>query len=119
MNLTELSNILTKVYNTLGNNYIMENYISEPFEFKVNVRYGNPYEYYDYYAEIYSVPDIPEYFKYKPEVKKKLNKIGAGVDIKIIELKFKQMISYVDPDRAKKTGVLFNNRSYWNQYENS
>lgn len=109
MNLTELSNILTKVYNTIGNRYIIENYTVGPFEFKVIVRYGYPYEYHDYYAEVYSVPEIPEYFRYKPEVRKEKKKLSPIVDFKIVELEFKETISYIDLERASKIGVNFMN----------
>ena len=74
MNLTELSNILTKLYNKLGNKYITDNFITDPFEFKVKVRYGDPYEYYKYYVDVYSIPDIPEFLKYTPELRKEKKK---------------------------------------------
>ena len=109
MNLTELSNILTKVYNTIGNRYIIENYTVGPFEFKVRIRYGNPYEYHDYYAEVYSVPEIPEYFRYKPEVRKEKKKLSPIVDYAFVELEFKKIISYIDPERSSKFGVNFMN----------
>ena len=109
MNLEELSNVLTKVYNTVGNRYIIENYTVGPFEFKVKVRYGNPQEYHDYYAEVYSVPEIPEYFRYKPEVRKEKNMNAVEVNSIIVELEFKKMISYIDPKRSSKFGVNFMN----------
>lgn len=110
MNLTELSNILTKAYNTIGNSYITKNFISEPFVFKVEVRYGDLYEYHEYYADISSVPDMPEFFRYRPEVRKKLNKVNVGVDREIIGFEFKEMISYIDSERAKLIGVNFINK---------
>ena len=109
MNLTELSNILTKLYNTVGNRYIAQNFISEPFEFKVNVRYGDPYEYHKYYVDVYSIPDMPEFFKYTPELRKKEKKDVVGVYVNVIELKFKSLIEYVDNERKGLIGVNFMN----------
>ena len=109
MNLTELSNILTKLYNTVGNRYITQNFISEPFEFKVNVRYGDPYEYHKYYVDVYSIPDMPEFFKYTPELRKKEKKDVVGAYVNIIELKFKSLIEYVDTERKGLIGVNFMN----------
>jgi hypothetical protein len=109
MNLTELSNILTKLYNTVGNKYITQNFISEPFEFKVKVRYGEPYEYHKYYVDVYSIPDMPEFFKYTPELRKKEKKDVVGAYVNVIELKFKSLIEYVDTERKGLIGVNFMN----------
>ena len=109
MNLGELSNVLTKLYNKLGNKYLVDNFITEPFEFKVNVRYGNPYEYHKYYVDVYSIPDMPEFFKYTPELRKKEKKDVVGVYVNVIELKFKSLIEYVDNDRKGLIGVNFMN----------
>ena len=109
MNLTELSNVLTKLYNTVGNKYITHNFISEPFEFKVKVRYGEPYEYHGYYAEVYSIPDMPEDFRYKPEVRVKKNKWVDGVHISVVINEFQKMIEYVNPERKGLIGVNFMN----------
>jgi len=109
MNLTELSNVLTKLYNTVGNKYITKNFISEPFEFKVNVRYGDPHEYHKYYVDVYSIPDMPEFFKYTPELRKKEKKDVVGAYVNVIELKFKSLIGYVDAERKGLFGVNFMN----------
>lgn len=109
MNLTELSNALTRVYNKLGNKYILDNFISEPFEFKVKVRYGDPGEYHKYYVDVYSIPDMPEFFKYTPELRKKEKKDVVGAYINVIEIKFKSMIEYIDSERKGLIGVNFMN----------
>lgn len=106
----ELSNILTKLYNKLGNKYLVDNFITEPFEFKVNVRIGSPYEYHGYYAEVYSIPDMPEDFRYKPEVRKEKNKLADGVHISVVINEFQKMIEYVNPERKGLIGVNFMNR---------
>lgn len=71
MKLDALSNILEKVYNKLGNKYLTDNFITEPFEFKVKVRYVGDDEYYDYIVDVYSTPDIPKSFEYKPEIRER------------------------------------------------
>ena len=105
MNLTELSNALTRVYNKLGNKYILDNFISEPFEFKVKVRYGESDEYHKYYVDVYSVPDMPRFFTYRPEKKKN----AFLADVNFIGLKFKSMIEYIDSERKGLIGVNFMN----------
>lgn len=107
MNLKELSDVLTKMYNKLGNKYLTDNFITEPFEFEVNVRMGGPYEYHDYYAEVYCVPDMPNYFQYRPEVRKEKNKWADGVDISVVITQFQKMIEYVDSKRKGKIGINF------------
>ena len=109
MNLTELSNILTKLYNKLGNKYITDNFITDPFEFKVKVRYGDPYEYYKYYVDVYSIPDIPEFLKYTPEIRKEKKKDVVGAYVNVVEIKFKSIIEYVDPERKSLICVNFMN----------
>ena len=109
MNLTELSHVLTKLYNKLGNKYLVDNYITKPFEFEVKVRYGDPYEYHKYYAEVYSIPDMPDDFRYIPEVRKEKKKLSPSVDVKIVEHEFKSMIEYVDPEKKGLIGVNFMN----------
>ena len=105
MNLTELSNALTRVYNKLGNKYILDNFFSEPFEFKVKVRYGESDEYHKYYVDVYSVPDMPRFFTYRPEKKKN----AFLTDVNFIGLKFKSMIEYIDSERKGLIGVNFMN----------
>jgi len=109
MNLTQLSSILGKVYNRLGNKYLTDNFITEPFDFKVKVRYGEWNEYYDYIIEIESTPDIPKSFRYKPEVKKEKNKWADGIDISVLKHEFKEIYKYVDMP-PKSVEVKFVNK---------
>jgi hypothetical protein len=108
MNLTQLSNVLGKIYNTLGNKYLTDNFITEPFEFKVKVRYGTDEEYYRYVIEVYSVPDIPRSFWYKPEVIE--NKRADGIDITVLAYEFRNMLEYVDGSYKTGAGFKFMNR---------
>ena len=78
MNLGELSNALEKLYNSVGNRYLTSNFITEPFDFKVNVKYDRDNEMYDYIVQVYTNPDIPEEFFYKPEVKEEKNSAGLS-----------------------------------------
>ena len=108
MNLTQLSNVLELVYNKLGNKYLTDNFITEPFDFKVKVRYGGNDEYYDYIIDIESTPDMPKSFWYKPEVKKEKNKRADGIDITVLHNEFKEMYKYVDDSpRLKSVGINF------------
>ena len=95
MNLTTISEILEKVYNTLGNKYLTSNFKTEPFEFKVKVIYDRDNPYYDYEIQVYSTPDIPENFFYKPELKEK--KRVDGIHISVLTTEFKDYIKYIDP----------------------
>ena len=104
MNLTELSLALTKMYNRFGNEYITDNFISEPFKFEVKIKYVDDYRY-DYIAFVYSIPEVPRTFQYKPEIKK-----NVVADITIIEREFRKLINYIDPNRAELTGVSFVNK---------
>ena len=109
MRLDTLSNVLEKVYNKLGNKYLTDNFVTEPFEFKVNVRYDRDNEYYDYIVDVYSIPDIPKGFEYKPEIKEM--KKTDGIDISVLKHEFKQMIKYVDDSFSKRIyGVNFVNQ---------
>ena len=108
MNLTLLSKVLTKLYNKLGNNYLTRNFITEPFEFDVKVRYNGADEIYDYTIEVSSIPSIPESFEYKPE----LNKDVHGVHISVIQSKFLDMYRSIEPidDRKRYACVDFMNK---------
>ena len=108
MNLTQLSNILTKLYNKLGNNYLTRNFITEPFEFDVKVRYDRDNYICDYIIEVSSIPSIPESFEYRPE----LNKDAHGVHISVVQGKFLDMYKSVEPidDRKRFVGVKFMNK---------
>lgn len=109
MKLDALSNILEKVYNKLGNKYLTDNFITEPFEFKVKVRYDRDDEYYDYIVDVYSTPDIPKSFEYKPEIRER--KKTDGIHISVLKNEFKEMIEYVDDSFSKRIyGVNFVNQ---------
>jgi hypothetical protein len=89
----DLDKKLEKVYNTLGNKYITDNFISEPFEFRVKIRRGDrDDDLQDYIVEVYSIPNMPKSFTYKPEKNEFLN----GIHISVLKSKFKEFIKYVD-----------------------
>lgn len=107
MNLTTLSEILEKVYNTLGNKYLTSNFITEPFDFKVKVVYNRDNPYCDYEIQVYSTPDIPDQFFYKPEIKEK--KGLDGIHISVLAHEFKDYIKYIDPTSKMYFGIRFMN----------
>ena len=102
-----LDKVLEKLFNTLGNSYLTENFNTEPFEFKVKVRSGNREDdLQDYIVEVYSVPELPESFMYKSDDKN-------GIHISVLRNKFKDYLQYVDTtfgDFRKTVGVNFMNR---------
>lgn len=108
MNLTQLSDSLEKIYNKLGNKYLTDNFITEPFEFKVKVRYGTDDDNHKYVADVYSIPDVPRDFDYKPELKK--IKIIDGIHRSVLNFKFQEMIEYVDLSKKGQIGINFVNR---------
>jgi beta-galactosidase/beta-glucuronidase len=108
MNLTQLSTVLEKLYNKLGNRYLTKNFITEPFEFKVNIKYDKNNDMYDYIIEVYSNPPMPESFKYRHEVREEQNKTSIGVHISVIRVEFKKMFEYLDIN-MKYVGVAFMN----------
>ena len=104
-----LNTILEKIYNTLGNKYITDNFDSEPFEFKVNIRSGNRDDDFerDFVIEIYSIPDMPNGFTYKPG-KSEYN----GIHISLLKREFLDYIKYVDSSFGgfrKTIGIKFMN----------
>lgn len=107
MNLGELSTSLEKIYNTVGNRYLTSNFITEPFEFKVKVIYDRDNDMYDYIIQVYSIPDIPDSFKYRPEVKE--SKRVDGIHISVLKSKFKEYIQYIDPNTNRYYGIEFMN----------
>lgn len=114
MNLTLLSEILEKMYNTLGNKYLTKNFITEPFDFKVKVIYDRDDEYYDYIIQVYSIPDIPKSFNYKPEVRELENKWADAIDLSVLSNEFKKYVEYVDPSSKRIYGLKFMNRENTN-----
>lgn len=111
MNLTTLSTILTKLFNNLGNKYLTDNFVTEPFEFVVKVRYGDNDEYHKYVADVYTKPAMPESFNYKPEIKKE--KIVDGIDISVFKYQLRQMIEYTGFRGTDQTGINFVNKDNW------
>lgn len=83
---------IEKIFNTIGNEYLVSNFETEPFEFKVNIRRGGNDDLYDYIVEINSTPAIPEILKYRPEIGKRAD----GAHINFIRNEFKNFIRYVD-----------------------
>ncbi len=107
MNLGELSTSLEKIYNTVGNRYLTGNFITEPFEFKVKVIYDRDNDMYDYIIQVYSIPDIPDSFKYRPENKE--SKRVDGIHISVLKSKFKEYMKYIDPNSNRYYGIEFMN----------
>lgn len=105
-----LDKILEKVYNTLGNEYLTNNFDTEPFEFKVNLRKGNREDdLQDYIIEIYSVPDMPNGFNYKSGKRNG----SDGIDISVFKHHLKELIKYVDTSFGgfgRTVGIRFMNR---------
>lgn len=108
MNLSEKSFFFEKLLNGLGNQYLTDNFITEPFDFKVKIRYGKQDEYNYYVTEIYSIPDFPKSFQYKPEIIEKENKWVDGVHISVIINEFKELFKYID--FKSDVGIVFMNQ---------
>jgi hypothetical protein len=106
MNLNELSATVEKLYNKLGNRYLTKNFITEPFEFEVKIRYDRNNQIYDYVIEVYSKPPMPESLYYRPEVKEEKNITSDGVHISVIRSEFKKMFEYLGIN-MKYVGVVF------------
>ena len=102
----DLGKVLEKIYNRIGNSYLTDNFDTGPFKFKVNIRRGDREEdLQDYIVEVYSVPDLPESFKYKGNNKE-------GIHISALKNKFKEYIGYVDSTFGgfrKTIGIKFMN----------
>ena len=111
MNLTQLSTTLEKLYNKLGNRYLTKNFITEPFEFEVNIKYDRNNNTYDYIIEVYSNPPMPQTLEYRPEVKEEKNKTADGAHISVIRSEFKKMFEYIETNNYNKryVGVVFMN----------
>jgi hypothetical protein len=111
MNTTETASMLEKLYNKLGNRYLTKNFITEPFEFEVNIKYDRNNNTYDYIIEVYSNPPMPQSLYYRPEVKEEKNKTTDGVHISVIRSEFKKMFEYLETNNYNKryVGVVFMN----------
>ena len=111
MNLTQLSTVLTKLYNKLGNRYLTQNFITEPFEFDVKMVYQPDNDHHDYTIQVFSNPPMPDSFTYTPEVEE--TKSAHGAHISVISNEFKKMYNYIDINDKRKrfVGVQFMNRT--------
>ena len=109
MNLTQLSEMLEKLYNKLGNRYLTRNFITEPFEFKVKIRYDRDNEIHDYIIEVYSNPPMPNTFDYRPEVREEQNKTASGAHISVIKGEFRKIYYSIETNENRKrfAGVVF------------
>lgn len=97
MNLKILSNQLSKIYNTLGNDWLTKNFETEPFNFRVFVKRDyEPDALGDYLVEVYTYDLIPKVFKYREEVKK--DKLADGIHYSVLSNKLKELIKYVVPN---------------------
>lgn len=110
LNMKNMDKILKRVYNTLGNKYLTDNFKTEPFEFDVKVRRGDREDdLQSWIVEVYSVPDLPESFVYK---KQNEGRVSDGIHISVLRREFKNYIKYVDPSfggYGKTIGVKFMN----------
>ena len=111
MNLTQLSTVLTKLYNKLGNRYLTKNFITEPFEFDVKMVYQPDNDYHDYIIQVFSNRLMPDSFEFTPEVKE--TKVADGAHISVISHEFKKMYNYIETNDKRKglVGVQFMNRT--------
>lgn len=94
MTLPQLSKALTAIYNKLGNEWITENFESEPFDFRVYVRRGDNDDLQDIIAEVYTDRPFPELLTYKENVKKNFR--ADGVHNFVVRTKFKELANYID-----------------------
>ena len=111
MNLKLLSNQLSKIYNTLGNDWLVSNYETKPFEFRVFVRKGDDKDLRDYEVEVYTDRFVPNTFKYKDNNRNKMD----GSHISVIENHFKNLATYLDTsfgEFRKTIGVTFMDKDY-------
>lgn len=105
-----LDKVLEKIYNTLGNEYLTDNFDTEPFKFKVRIRRGNREDdFHSYIIEIYSVPDMPDSFYYKGGKRDG----NDGIDISVFKYKLKELIGYIDTSFGgfgRTLGIKFMNK---------
>jgi hypothetical protein len=86
MNLFQLSKQLTKLYNKLGNEWLTNEFDTEPFDFTVYVKKGDEIlDKGDYLVQIYSNPWMPKSF----------NRNGKKVRLEKISNKFEEMAKYI------------------------
>ena len=94
MTLPQLSKALSSLYNSLGNEWIVNNLDSEPFKFRVYVRKGDDSDLYDYVIEVYSDRPIPRTIPFKDPSKQPSK--ADGVHYSVIRNKFKELARYIE-----------------------
>ena len=108
MNLKILSNQLSKLYNTLGNEWLVNLVETEPFDFRVFVRRADsPDDLHDYEVEIYTDRQMPKSFRYRQN---KNSSLYEGIHLSVVSNYFKNLAKYVDPsfgEFRKTLGVSF------------
>lgn len=92
MNLAQFSGQLTKLFNRLGNQWLTDNFETEPFDFKVYVRKGDSSDLTNYVVEVYTDRPIPLTIKYK---KGKGPHGVDGIHYSVLSGYLKNLISYV------------------------
>lgn len=92
MKLADLSKSLTKIYNLFANEWIVDNFDSEPFDFRVYVRKGEVDDLTDYVVEVYTDRPIPHILYYKDNESHKAD----GVHYSGVVKKLKELASYID-----------------------
>lgn len=108
MNLKRTSQTLTKLFTTLGNEFITTNFQEQPFYFTVFLKEGDPmFEESDYVAEVHTDRFLPKKFKLKDNPEK-----YKSVDF--LKEKFEEMINYVGEidGKDKKIQVRFMDLDY-------
>ena len=110
--------LLTKLVNLIINEYLKKTTtIDNNFDFRVKVRKGTetPFvgynagshgEPYNYVIEVYSDIDIPKYFTYNDEYKKKHNKVADGFHNSILGGEIKNLLPMIGLD-TKTLGNVF------------
>lgn len=104
--LSEISSALEKIYNTMGNRYLTDNFNTEPFKFKVDiVRTQGDASMWDYVIRVESTPKMPESLQYK-----KKDTPVDGIHQSVLRNNFKKYIYYIDPTFGtfrKTVGLVF------------
>lgn len=93
--LRQISNSLSNLFNTLGNQWITENFELKPFNFRVFVRRtGHDEEHLgNYIAEVYTDRFVPRQLKLSKKFRKKGKEF---VPYKFMEKKLKEISKYMD-----------------------
>ena len=103
MNTFELSKILTRIFNNLGNKLILKKYkIEEPFNFRTYVREVKHEEIdgpYDYIVEVYSDRPMPRTLIDRDK--------NERYDLNFVNYDFKELLKYIDPSLKKTVKIVF------------